>query len=1163
MADFIRRHRRAGQGYSRQLIACLLASAGLWLVPAAPEAATVTVAPAADTTIYQGIDPGSGENFEDNSCGAGPELFSGVTADGLLRRGLLRFDVAAAVPPGSTINSVELSLLINRSGDNQVATMSLHPLQRAWGEGMVDCSSIRGGGKGAPANPGDATWLDAAYQVTPWTSPGADYTTASAVASIGTANGDIAVWSSAASPLLTADVQGWLDNPASNHGWIVVGDEARVPTARRFLSREGGTPPQLEIDFTPLGDVYACCFTSGDCSIQLSADCTAQGGEVNLEVTTCEPNPCTQPVGACCNLDESCSDMVNRLTCERDGGSFQGSASSCSDAGVDCGLTPFIEDLPIPPVLQPTGTRADGVPQYTVEVVDAEVQLHSALPATPVWTYNGAYPSYTIEAVRGQPLEVTYINSLPTAKGRRGSHLLEVDRCAHGPNYYADSARIVTHLHGGHLPARFDGQPEYTLLPGEIDVYEYPNDQDAATLWYHDHALGITRLNVYAGMAGFYLLRDSADTGDAGNAFGLPSGEYEIPIVIQDREFNPDGTLFYNPTLQDAFKGNRMVVNGKVWPYLDVRQGKYRLRLLNGSQSRQYSLRLENLADPAQVIPFTLIGTDLGLVDAPLTLDTIDPMVPAERFDVIVDFSGFSPGTEIVLRNDDLTSPRIPNVMKFVVGDEPGFTGPLPASLRAVAPLDATDVPVRYFRLTKIDAECSTDPSRTLGEWLVESLDGPGGEVIGRHWDDLTDFPVLGSREIWEFENPGNAMHPMHVHLVRFQILDKTDITTGQSIPLKPWEINTWKDIVEVPPRSRTRIIMDFEDYLGKFAQHCHILDHEDHEMMRQFQTVNDPAGCDGDGFCEPGEDCIGCSDCSTSIGSQCGNGLCEAGDGENCVSCAADCAGKLQGGNAFCCGFDDGEVTNPIACGAGVEDDRCINAADKLFCRMAPRVEACCGDALCEGAEDDSSCSIDCSATCPNVMEAPPGSPVCGDGIDNDCDGLVDLADLDCVDSDGDGVSDFYENNILQTDPNDVDTDRDGLVDGYSGVVLLADYPDNPDYPDGVSTDGIYVSGEQTYGADATEPDTDGDRLDDALEVTYGSDPADPASWPNLADGDVAPYGAPDGSVDAGDLVVGIRLVLGLETITALELAHLDMGTPNSVIDLADIILQMQLLLN
>ena len=303
----------------------------------------------------------------------------------------------------------------------------------------------------------------------------------------------------------------------------------------------------------------------------------------------------------------------------------------------------------------------------------------------------------------------------------------------------------------------------------------------------------------------------------------------------------------------------------------------------------------------------------------------------------------------------------------------------------------------------------------------------------------------------------------MHVHLVKFQILDKTDMTTGQPIPLQPWEANTWKDIVHIPPNVRARIIMDFEDYPGRFPNHCHLLDHEDHEMMRQFQATFDPAICNNDGTCGSGEDSISCpNDCQQVGGWFCGNGLCESGDGENCATCAEDCGGRQKGGqqNQFCCGFDDGQVTNSIGCGVDINDDRCIDASAGLACRVTARLSASCGDSLCEGQEQvqgnnpDTYCQVDCNpqtctptgtpeticngvddncnflvdedyveqptscgvgvcaangnTTCSGGVEGDnctPGDPTepgaevsCTDGLDNDCDGLTDANDPDCA---------------------------------------------------------------------------------------------------------------------------------------------------------------------
>ncbi|MEN8132647.1 MAG: DNRLRE domain-containing protein, partial [Pseudomonadota bacterium] len=335
-------------------------------------AAQVTINPVNDNTIYQGTDPTQADpNFEDNTCGAGTNLFAGQTKDGLLRRAPVRFDIAGAVPAGSTINSASLTLTVNRSGGNIAQTMTLRALSQDWGEGTVNCDAgAGGGGRGLDANPGDATWLDAKFQQIGWNNPGGDFGVISASTDVGDNNGAQGIWDSsvAGNAAMVSDLQDWLDNPVNNNGWILVGLEGGGTSTRRFSAREGGNPPSLTIDFTPVGNVFACCFQDGACTVTDTPSCTGQGGTPDTNTNSCSPNPCPQPTGACCNPDESCSDAVARDTCEAGGGVFQGSTSACRDNAVDCGLTPFVDALPIPPVLAPTGIRADGVTQYTVNI---------------------------------------------------------------------------------------------------------------------------------------------------------------------------------------------------------------------------------------------------------------------------------------------------------------------------------------------------------------------------------------------------------------------------------------------------------------------------------------------------------------------------------------------------------------------------------------------------------------------------------------------------------------------------------------------------------------------------------------------------------------------------------------------------------------------------
>src|SRR5262245_24523868 len=264
-------------------------------------------------------------------------------------------------------------------------------------------------------------------------------------------------------------------------------------------------------------------------------------------------------------------------------------------------LAKFVDPLPRLATMTPTSIVA-GVPFYDVPMTAFTRKLHRDLPPTSLWGYRGAYPGPTFEARRGQPISVQWRNSLPT------SHPLPIDTTIHGAEPDKPAVRTVVHLHGHKVLPASDGYPEawFTRDFGQTGpffeqrTYHYPNDQRATTLWYHDHALGITRLNVYMGLSGMYILRDSAEDG-----LNLPSGAFETPLIIQDRFIDPDGSLLYPvqtpgdpdprvpPIWIPEFLGDTVLVNGKVWPFLDVEPRKYRFRILNSSNARFYNLTLQ------------------------------------------------------------------------------------------------------------------------------------------------------------------------------------------------------------------------------------------------------------------------------------------------------------------------------------------------------------------------------------------------------------------------------------------------------------------------------------------------------------------------------------------------------------------------------------------
>ena len=520
-------------------------------------------------------------------------------------------------------------------------------------------------------------------------------------------------------------------------------------------------------------------------------------------------------------------------------------------------LTPYVDRLSIPPVVRPAAREVLQIP-----MLQFKRKLHRDLPPTTLWGYRATSPGPTIEVRRGTPLDVEWTNRLPT------SHFLPIDNTIHGAEPGTPPARAVVHLHGAKVLPEDDGHPEaWFTSDGQTGPYynpkpyHYPNDQAATTLWYHDHALGITRLNLYAGLKGFYIIRD-----DAEGSLNLPKGNFEIPLMIHDAMFNPDGSLLYptaeggtHPAWIPEFFGDTMLVNGKAWPYLEVEPRKYRFRILNACNARFLRLTLmesdesgNSKGSPGP--PFNQIGTDGGLLAHPVRLNTLT-MPNTSRADVVIDFSDLM-GKVFVLLNDapapfpDGDDYVIPNVMLFKVNRP--LSGPdrssLPSDLVPLSVLDpGSAVRVRQLTLTEIDRESDGFP-------VIALLDQ-------KRWHDpVTEDPKLGSVEVWELINTTEDAHSIHLHVVQFQILNRqpfdvdaylssgTLTFTGPPVPPAPNEAPpSGHDIVNTLPGSVNRIVARFDLPAGTpvhsgqrfgFVWHCHISEHEDNEMMRPYEIV-------------------------------------------------------------------------------------------------------------------------------------------------------------------------------------------------------------------------------------------------------------------------------------------------------------------------------------
>lgn len=738
---------------------------------------TIQITTSRDNTLYE--ENGAVSN------GAGEFFFTGRQGGVLKRRAVIGFDLAAVIPEGALVSDATLTLRTTQGG-SAANDVKLHRANSNWGEGTSNAPGDEWGG--APATTNDATWTHRFYPSALWNSPGGDYAPV-ASASAFVAFESFYSWSSAQ---MVSDLQAWVDDPGSNFGWEMIGQETgAVSTQKRFASREN--PNAL---YRPV-----------------------------LEITYSVPPP--SPTGACCMPNAMC-DLMTAVDCSATGGIYLGDDTPCMPESCGLELEPYVDRLPIPPVAVPVSGVPGGEASYEITLVETQQQLHRDLPPTTIWAYDGVYPGPTIEARRDRPVTVTWVSDLRDSTGAlRETHLLPVDLCLHGPDTEGPTPRTVVHLHGGHVPADSDGYPEDAILPGERQTFFYPNRQLASMLWYHDHALGITRLNVLLGLAGCYFVRDAFE-----ESLGLPSGAYEVPLVIQDRTFRADGSLLYPAAWEEHFFGDKTLVNGKVWPYFEVKRAAYRFRVLNGSNSRTYTLSLSNDS------PLILIGGDGGLLRAPVVCDSLT-LHPGERADVVVDFSSESAGSQILLRNSapvpfpegSPMHPMLEEVMKFVVTLTPGAGWSVPDSLRPMVELEESDaIESRDFTLQRFNDSC------TGSIWLIN----------GHHWPHIHERPRLGSTEIWRFINRSGMVHPMHMHLVMFQVLDIQPFTvvndtvqvTGPPVPPDP-TLAGWKDTVPVLPNQMVRVIARFDDYLGKFPYHCHMLEHEDNDMMRQFEVID------------------------------------------------------------------------------------------------------------------------------------------------------------------------------------------------------------------------------------------------------------------------------------------------------------------------------------
>ncbi|MGI5135398.1 multicopper oxidase family protein [Streptomyces sp. CA-106110] len=564
-------------------------------------------------------------------------------------------------------------------------------------------------------------------------------------------------------------------------------------------------------------------------------------------------------------------------------------------------LTPFKDELRIPPTLTP------GVGVTEVSLVQSRIRLHSQMPATPLWTYAGYFPGPTIEVQKGQTTRIAWKNKLKgttpvkavwAAPDGPGPGLLPYNQPGSAdtlprPEIDKLTAWTAVHLHGGHDHGLHDGGADLAVTPGDAQLSEYGNDMAATHLFYHDHAMSVTAVNVAAGLLGNYIIRDDVETG-----LGLPSGAYEIPLTIQDANFASDdqgrltGQILHKKVYVTkpepgkippsfASLGPFTMVNGVVWPYLNVEARAYRFRLLNRSATRVYRMVVVD-EETGKVVKgaMKVVATDLGLLGAPQTIDEALSLSPAERADVVIDFAAF-PGKKLKLVNtvpgitpgDAMPAALIPypQIMQFRVAREGNKAYTVPAALApnfknvtlddvaggeerfVVLTLDKAGMPV-IWEMKEVSASAS-------GEGVVKITLSSGTKTIRRVasiFEDATNF--FASSNTWEKWNlisiaPPNVpiYHPIHIHLLDFQVVDRrsldvsgfdfnggtttSPITVGDRVPVAPEE-SGWKDTITVNANTMVTIGGKIAEQTGRVMYHCHLLDHEDEGMMRPFVVM-------------------------------------------------------------------------------------------------------------------------------------------------------------------------------------------------------------------------------------------------------------------------------------------------------------------------------------